>query len=65
MESVNKAKNRLKKYPLLILDCQQQGALYAKCVINNGDIKKNDCLKEFEEFKNCLLKAATKRKTRL
>lgn len=66
MDSVAKARERFAKYPLIYAKCSKQGAVYAKCVLVKEDsVKKDDCLKEFQEFKACLHSAAKGMKTRI
>lgn len=65
MEAVNKAKERFAKYPLVFVKCSKQATLYARCVLLNEDVKKDECTKEFQEFKSCLQSAAKDMKTRL
>lgn len=66
MESVAKARERLAKYPLLFAKCSKQGTLYARCVLLKEDsVKKDDCAKEFQDFKSCLQFAAKDLKTRI
>lgn len=65
MEAVKKAKERLRKYPILIAQCHEFGAKYAACVLAKSNLNKNDCDSEFKEFKACLMKAAAKNHTRL
>lgn len=65
MNSVNKAKERLKKYPALLAECRETGAAYAKCVTTKSNVNKDDCHPEFVKFKKCLVEAAAKNKTRL
>lgn len=66
MDSVTKARERLAKYPLVFAKCSKQSALYARCVLlREGSVKKDDCVKEFEEFKSCLYSAAKNLKTRI
>ncbi|XP_053974855.1 uncharacterized protein LOC128874285 [Hylaeus volcanicus] len=65
MEAVKKAKERFRKYPILIAQCQESGAKYAVCVSTKSNLQKNDCKSEFNEFKACLMKAALKNNTRL
>ncbi|XP_059045748.1 uncharacterized protein LOC131841445 [Achroia grisella] len=66
MESVAKARERFAKYPLLFAKCSKQGTLYARCVLLKEDsVKKDDCAKEFQEFKCCLQSAAKDLKTRI
>lgn len=65
MESVRKAKDRLKSYPILIAKCSSSAAQYAACVTRDLDIQKHACDKEFQEFKKCLVDQAKNMKTRL
>lgn len=66
MDAVRKAKDRLSKYPLVFAKCSTQATLYARCVLLQEDsVKKDQCIKEFGEFKNCLQSAAKDVKTRL
>ena len=65
MDAVKSAKDRLKKYPALLFQCSESASQYAACVISKKDVRKDDCKKEFEQFKNCLLKAAAQNKTKL
>ncbi|XP_024945805.1 NADH dehydrogenase [ubiquinone] 1 alpha subcomplex assembly factor 8 [Cephus cinctus] len=65
MDAVNSARARLRKYPVLVAQCRKTGTAYARCVIKSSNIKKDDCKSEFENFKNCLVNAAMKNKTRL
>lgn len=66
MESISKAKERLAKYPVIFAKCSKQSVLYARCVLlKEGSVKKDDCAKEFEEFKGCLYSAAKNLKTRI
>lgn len=65
MNSVNNAKNRLKKYPLLIGQCKDTATAYAKCVVAKSNVEKNICQSEFIKFKACLVEAAVKNKTKL
>lgn len=65
MEVVKKERSRLAYYPELIISCKSEGALYASCVLQQENIKLNSCSKEFQNFKNCLIKAAVQKKTKL
>lgn len=65
MESVRKAKDRLRSYPVLIAKCSTSAASYAACVTRDLDIQKHACDKEFQEFKKCLVEQAKSMKTRL
>lgn len=65
MESVKKAKHRLRQYPKLILECKEYAQAYAICVTSKRDLKKDDCKQEFDRFKACLVEAAARNKTKL
>ncbi|XP_034837703.1 uncharacterized protein [Maniola hyperantus] len=66
MEAVKKAKDRFAKYPLIYAKCAKQGSLYARCVLLREDsVKKDDCVKEFQEFNACLQIASKEIKTKL
>ena len=65
MDAVTKAKERFRKYPALVLQCHESAIVYATCVINKSNLKKDDCKQEFDKFKTCLLKAAANSKTKL
>lgn len=64
MEPLRKS-SRLSRYPELLIHCKAEGAFYAACVVNQENVKLNSCAKEFEQFKNCLTKAAISLKTKL
>ena len=39
-------------------ECSNEGIIYAKCVgIKLDKVNKDDCLKEFEQFRHCVLKS--------
>ncbi|XKL61475.1 hypothetical protein PGB90_008532 [Kerria lacca] len=65
MDSVSKAKNRIHKYPVLFIECRNEGKLYAACIASKQDIQFNACVNEFRNFKNCLMKSAIKLGTKL
>lgn len=66
MEAVKKAKERFAKYPAVFAKCSKQATLYAQCVLIKEDsVKKDDCSKEFQEFKSCLQSAAKDMKIKL
>ncbi|XP_049882405.1 uncharacterized protein LOC126378224 [Pectinophora gossypiella] len=65
MEAVSKARERFAKYPVVFAKCSKQAAVYAKCVLFNEEVKKDDCAKEFKEFSACLQSAARDMKTKL
>ncbi|XP_011863358.1 PREDICTED: uncharacterized protein LOC105559572 [Vollenhovia emeryi] len=65
MEAVRKAKKRLRKYPMLLTQCQESASRYASCVLAKSNLEKNACAAEFNELKKCLVKAAASSNTRL
>lgn len=65
MEAVTKAKERFRKYPILVAQCHESGAKYAACVLAKSNLQRHDCESEFNEFKTCLVKAAAKNNMRL
>ncbi|XP_056644067.1 uncharacterized protein LOC130449965 [Diorhabda sublineata] len=65
MESVHLARQRYRKYPLLLSKCGKDAVQYATCVLKKDNVNMNDCKKEFMDFKNCLQKAAASLKTRI
>ncbi|KAF2355952.1 hypothetical protein FHG87_013301, partial [Trinorchestia longiramus] len=60
MDSVRKARERMNKLPMLLKDCHVPAANYAKCVALKQNVLKDDCAKEFNIFKECILKSAKK-----
>lgn len=65
MESVRKARERMKKFPLLVKECHEPATNYARCVALKENVLKDDCAKEFQVFKHCLSAAAKKMGTRI
>lgn len=65
MDSVVKAKNRFRQYPLVLAKCKNEAATYAKCVLKKDSVNHNDCVSEFLLFKTCLQKSAAGLKTRI
>jgi len=65
MESVKRARDRLKAYPKFVANCSTVATDYARCVALKENVMKGDCNAEFEVFKNCLLKSAKRMKIRL
>ncbi len=65
MDPARRAQMRLKGFPQLVADCGLPAVEYAKCVLVQENLKQNACLKEFQQFKNCLHKAARRAGTRL
>jgi len=65
MESVKRAKLRIKSYPIFLSKCSKSASVYAACVTQDLNVNKNVCEKEFMEFKNCLIKEAKNLKLKL
>lgn len=65
MEIVKKARSRFRQYPQLLVECRPEGSAYASCVAQEGHMQMGSCQAEFERFKQCLLKAAVKRGTKM
>jgi len=66
MESVRKAKTRLSSYPAHLAACSTQAASYGRCVGEHlGEVKKNQCRKEFEVFMTCVRNNARRIGTKL
>lgn len=65
MESVKKAKQRLRNYPLLLGKCAESATAYAACVTRDLNVQHKICDKEFQLFKDCLHKACKEMKTKL
>ncbi|XP_066151491.1 NADH dehydrogenase [ubiquinone] 1 alpha subcomplex assembly factor 8 [Euwallacea fornicatus] len=65
MESVSKAKQRFRQYPVIFAKCSREASVYATCVLKQDNIKKNDCAEEFSGFRTCLRKAAVSLKTKI
>lgn len=60
MESVRKAKERMRKFPVLLKDCHEPATNYARCVALKSNVLKDDCTTEFSLFKECILRSAKK-----
>lgn len=60
MESVRKARERMKRFPILLKECHEPATAYARCVAIKENVLKDDCAQEFQMFKNCLISAAKK-----
>ncbi|KAJ9588343.1 hypothetical protein L9F63_018269 [Diploptera punctata] len=58
MESVLKARQRLRRYPELLAECSAPAAAYATCVLTKENVKLKDCDREFQQFRQCMQKAA-------
>lgn len=65
MESVQKARQRLRQYPTLLIECSAPAAAYAACVLAKENVKQADCDREFQELRQCLQRAARHMGTRL
>jgi NADH dehydrogenase [ubiquinone] 1 alpha subcomplex assembly factor 8 len=65
MESVKKANQRLRNYPLHLAKCSVAGSAYAKCVTLDLNVAHKGCDQEFQSFKKCLQESAKKMKTKL
>lgn len=65
MESVRKAKQRLRNYPVLLGKCADKAAVYAACVTRDLNVQHHICDKEYKQFSECLQKAAKEIKTKL
>lgn len=65
IESVRKAKQRFRQYPLLLAKCGKEATTYAQCVLKKDSVSQNDCSEEFKLFKNCLRKTAASMNSRL
>lgn len=65
MESVRKAHQRMRNYPILLGKCAESAKVYAACVSRDLDIKHLACDKEFQLFKKCLQQAAKDMKTKI
>lgn len=65
MESVRKAKERFRLYPVILGKCGKEASNYAQCVLKRDSVSLNDCNTEFDSFKSCLRKTAAAMKTRI
>lgn len=65
MDSMRKAQQRLKNYPILLGKCAATASVYAQCVTADFNVKQGACEKEFAEFRKCLQQAAKDMKTKL
>lgn len=66
MPSTNSASiqpaQRLIKYSASFAQCSAFASAYAKCIVSNTEnLKKDDCLKEFTLFKDCVKNAVQKK----
>ena len=64
MESIKKARSRFGNYPKYLKECGMPATEYARCVALKENVMKDDCSKEFNIFKNCILNAAKKHKSK-
>lgn len=65
MESVKRAKDRFRQYPMILGKCKTEAGNYAKCVLKKDAVTLNDCNEEFKVFRNCLQKTAASLRTRI
>jgi len=65
MESVRKANQRMRNYPIIIGKCAAVGATYAACVTKDFNVAHKACDKEFQQFKDCMRRVAMEMKTKL
>lgn len=65
MDSVSKARQRFRHYPVIFGKCGKEASSYATCVLKQDNLTINNCVQEFESFKNCLQKVALTLKTRI
>lgn len=65
MESVKKAHQRMRNYPVLLAKCSVAAAAYAACVTTDLNVSHKLCDQEFQQFTQCLRKAASDMKTKL
>lgn len=65
MESVRKANQRLRNYPILLAKCSVAAAAYATCVTTDLNVAHRVCDKEFQQFQQCLQRAAKEMGTKL
>lgn len=65
MESVSRARARLRIFPRLLAECAAEGKTYARCVAQQDNPQRNDCAKEFEQLSRCVKTAARKHGTRI
>ncbi|XP_052843219.1 uncharacterized protein LOC128256726 [Drosophila gunungcola] len=65
MESVRKANQRLRNYPVLLTKCADKATAYAVCVSRDLNVQHKICDTEFKEFLNCIRKSALEMKTKL
>ena len=65
MESVKRARTRLRAYPRLLAACSAEGAAYARCVaLKEGEARRAECDREFGAFRRCVQDAAKRMGTR-
>lgn len=65
MESVRKANQRLRNYPVLLAKCSVAAAAYAKCVTSDLNVSHRVCDKEFQQFQQCLQRVSREMGTKL
>ena len=65
MESLSRARSRLRAYPRLLSACSAEGAAYARCVaLKDGEARRGECEQQFSEFRRCVQQAARRLATR-
>ncbi|CAA9999642.1 unnamed protein product [Nesidiocoris tenuis] len=64
MEAVKKARARMRTFPAILNDCRLEGRIYAKCVTKFDDVRKDNCLNEFNEFMKCVHTSSKNRKVK-
>jgi len=65
MESVLRARQRLRQLPRHLKACPTPAAAYARCVCLKEAVLQGECQREYEELTRCLKDAAKKAGTRL
>ncbi|XP_033250911.1 uncharacterized protein LOC117189939 [Drosophila miranda] len=65
MESVRKANQRLRNYPILLTKCADKASAYAICVSRDPNVQHKICDAEFKKLLSCIRKSAMELKTKL
>ncbi|XP_074081040.1 NADH dehydrogenase [ubiquinone] 1 alpha subcomplex assembly factor 8 [Macrotis lagotis] len=59
-----RVRSRIQSFPERLATCGVEATAYGKCVqaatAPGGDLRKNQCAKEFEALRNCFMAAAKK-----
>lgn len=55
---------RLRSYPILLVKCSESASIYAACVTKDFNVRQNACEKEFQLFKDCIIKTASEMKVK-